>query len=115
MDNEEPLELLPTWNAEERAMWVDFFDNYSNTLLGVEDDGVFAKDAKRKEARGLEAVAIAAKLADAAIREFQFRQFAQDPPAAAQSRVETQFTDFQQWLDRHRPRKRKATSKRRTR
>jgi hypothetical protein len=105
---------LPKWSPEEKALWLDLMEAYSTALLPTEED-LLSKSAEFKERKAVEAVALGAKLADVAVQEFQYRQFAQASPEREHDAARG-FEQFAAWLTRNRtPRreKKKTTAARR--
>src|ERR1700677_1154591 len=105
--------MLPRWTSEERGLWLDLLEAYSAALLPADED-LMVKSLEHKEKKAIEAVTLAAKLADIAVQEFQFRQFAQSDVeherAAGQG-----FEQFSAWLPHKRAPRRERTTTRRKR
>jgi hypothetical protein len=107
---------LPKWTSEERALWLDLMEAYSTALLPAEED-LLSKSAEFRERKSVEAVTLGARLADVAVQEFQYRQFAQTTPEQEHD-ASRGFEQFTAWLARNRsPRleKKRAAAQRRKR
>jgi hypothetical protein len=105
---------LPSWTAEEKSLWLDLLETFTPALLPADDAGIhLSADPSQREARGLEAVQLAARMADQAVREFQYRMFAQSAEIEEPKYDEQFFADFTQWLRRRG--RRAATTTARTR
>lgn len=94
--------IVPAWTPEEKALWLDLLDSFSNSLMSAEpEEPLLDRDGKKKEERALNAVIIAARCADQAIREYQFREYSQQAPEAAGDLTpEEQFHQFTEWLEK---------------
>jgi hypothetical protein len=110
---EESAATLPRWTAEDKALWLDLFESFSIPLLPTDEDSALRKEAREQKA--IEAVQLGARLADIAVREFQFRQFFQsDEAGPGRAEGELSFEDFSGWLARTRaPRRARSTVARR--
>jgi hypothetical protein len=64
---------FPQWTARERDLWVDLLDSYSGTLLMSAAEDRLTDDAAAEQVR------LAARLADVAIQEMQYRFWIQKP------------------------------------
>jgi hypothetical protein len=91
---------LPQWTSEERALWLDLLEAYSVSLLPSDEDSI--SHASKRDA-ALEAVQLGARLADMAVREFQFRLYAQSGQDEKEGMAaEVSFERFAAWLERSR-------------
>ena len=116
--NENEIAPLPKWSTEERALWLDLMESFSSALLPADED-LMVRSAEFKERKAIEAVTLGAKLADVAVQEFQFRQFAQASDADHGGDAAGGFEQFAAWLTRsrapHRKKKSAAIKQRRKR
>jgi len=111
--NEKEITPLPKWSTEERALWLDLMESFSSALLPADED-LMVKSLEHKEKKAIEAVTLAAKLADIAVQEFQFRQFAQADVEHERDAGQG-FEQFSAWLARNRAPRRERTTTRRKR
>lgn len=105
----ERLAPVARWTAEERSLWLDLLEGYSTSLLSSEEENAITRSAKAKEERAVAAVTLAAKMADMAVLEFQFRVYSQSDQEGASADAERNYEQFAEWLERNRPKKRRPT------
>ena len=65
---------VPRWTAREQDLWIDLLEGYSSCLLTARADG-----ERLSEEQGAELIRQAALLADAAIKEVEYRFWIQRP------------------------------------
>jgi hypothetical protein len=115
-EDNQPATVLPPWTPEEKSLWLDLLEAYSTSLMAIEEDQVsIDRDGLKQEAKATAAVALGAKCADLALREFQYRQFSQQAPEHDGQTAEQQFEQFTAWLERSRASTKKRSKRRITR